>query len=102
MTDAFNAGIPAYGTWILYTFIVAAASAFALSILAATAPRHSAPRYLRAARLTALGTCALVALDVLLLLYAFVSHDFRIRYVMRYSDRSMPTPFLFTALWGRQ
>lgn len=100
--EAFNAGIPAYGTWVLYAFIVTAAFAFALSVAAATADRSAAGRYLRAARLAALGTCALIALDVLLLLYAFVSHDFRIRYVMRYSDRSMPAHYLVTALWGGQ
>lgn len=102
LNTPFNAGVPAYGTWVLYAFLVSAAFAFALSVAAATATREAAPRYLRAARMAALGTCALVALDVLLLLYAFVSHDFRVRYVMRYSDRSMPGAYLFTALWGGQ
>ncbi len=99
---AFNAGIPAYGTWVLYAFVVAAAATFFIAVAAGTAPAVSAPRLLRAARMAALGTCALVALDVLLLLYAFVAHDFRIRYVMRYSDRSMPGGFLVASLWGGQ
>ena len=60
------------------------------------------PRLLQAARLGAYGTIALVGLAVLVLAYAFVSHDFRIAYVAHYSDRSMPTPFLLTALWGGQ
>jgi cytochrome c biogenesis factor len=34
--------------------------------------------------------------------YAFVSHDFRLRYVAAHSDRSMPTVYLITALWGGQ
>ncbi len=101
-TAAFNAGVPAFGTWILYAFLVAAACSFALAIIAGTADRATAPRFLRAARFAALGTCALIALDVLLLAYAFVSHDFRVRYVMRYSDRSMPAQYLFAALWGGQ
>jgi cytochrome c-type biogenesis protein CcmF len=43
-----------------------------------------------------------VVVGVLLLAYAFVSHDFRLRYVSRYSDRSMTTTYLLTALWGGQ
>jgi cytochrome c-type biogenesis protein CcmF len=60
------------------------------------------PRLLQAARLGAFGTIALVGLAVLVLAFAFVSHDFRISYVARYSDRSMTTPYLIAALWGGQ
>src|ERR1043165_10254723 len=38
----------------------------------------------------------------MVLAYAFVTHDFRIRYVTRYSDRSMPTGYLIASLWGGQ
>ncbi|MDP3277158.1 MAG: cytochrome c-type biogenesis CcmF C-terminal domain-containing protein [Deltaproteobacteria bacterium] len=101
-TDAINAGIPALGTWTLYAFLLSAAAAFALSVFATQTRSHTSDRYLRAARMAVLGTCALIAFDVLLLAYAFVSHDFRIRYVMRYSDRSMEGIYLLTALWGGQ
>ena len=37
-----------------------------------------------------------------MLAYAFQAHDFRFRYVGRYSDRAMPAPYLWAALWGRQ
>jgi cytochrome c-type biogenesis protein CcmF len=57
---------------------------------------------LPAARGGVLATCALVALAVLLLAYSFQAHDFRIRYVARYSDRSMPWWYLVSALWGGQ
>ena len=50
----------------------------------------------------AYATCALVAVNVCLLAYAFQAHDFRIRYVARYSDRSMPWYYLVTSLWGGQ
>lgn len=99
---SFDAGIPAFGTGVLYAFLVTAAAAFALAVTAGTAPPTRAPRLLRAARLTTLGTCALVGLDVMVLLYAFLSHDFRIRYVAHYSDRSMPLGYLIAALWGGQ
>jgi cytochrome c-type biogenesis protein CcmF len=37
-----------------------------------------------------------------MLAYAFVTHDFRIRYVAHYSDRSMSLGYLIAALWGGQ
>ncbi len=90
--------LPEFGTAVLYAILVAAAYTFAVS-LAAGAGR---PRLLQSARLGAYGTIALVGLAVLVLAYAFVSHDFRISYVARYSERAMTTPFLFAALWGGQ
>src|SRR5262249_50622077 len=35
-----------------------------------------------------------------LMVYAFVSHDFRIKYVAHYSDTTMPLFYLVTAYWG--
>src|SRR5688500_17335451 len=90
--------LPEFGTGCLYAILVAAAYAFALA-LAAGAGR---PRLLQAARLGAYGTVALVGLAVLVLAYAFVSHDFRLSYVARYSERAMSTPYLVAALWGGQ
>src|SRR5512145_721718 len=90
--------LPEFGTLILYAVLVAAAYAFAQAVIAARG-QH---RYLVSARLGAYGTCALVGVDVVILAYAFVSHDFRIRYVAHYSDRSMSTGYLLAALWGGQ
>jgi len=89
--------LPSVGTVGLYSVIVLAAFAFALGLASA-----SRPRLLGAARSAAYATCALVLFDICLLAYAFVTHDFRIRYVARYSDRSMTTGYLLTALWGGQ
>ena len=44
----------------------------------------------------------LVGVAVFTLGYAFQAHDFRIRYVLRYSDRSMPWYYLVASLWGGQ
>ncbi|MDH5494070.1 MAG: cytochrome c biogenesis protein CcsA, partial [Myxococcales bacterium] len=44
----------------------------------------------------------MVCVSVLVLAYAFQTHDFRIRYIARYSDRSMSPGFLVTSLWGGQ
>src|SRR5580704_5539133 len=90
---------PLFGTAALLIVMVAAAYTFAVSLAAGANGR---PRTLQAARLGAYGTVALVATAVLCLAYAFVTHDFRIRYVAHYSDRSMPLEYLVTALWGGQ
>jgi cytochrome c-type biogenesis protein CcmF len=90
--------LPEFGTGVLYAILIAAAYTFAVAL----ASSSGRPRLLQAARLGAFGTVALVGLSVLVLAFAFVSHDFRISYVARYSDRSMTTPYLVAALWGGQ
>jgi cytochrome c-type biogenesis protein CcmF len=90
--------LPAFGTGVLYAILVAAAYTFAVSLAAG----RGKPRLLRSARLGAYATAGLVLLGVLVLAYAFITHDFRIRYVSRYSDRSMSTSYLFASLWGGQ
>jgi cytochrome c-type biogenesis protein CcmF len=89
--------LPQVGTVGLYGVVALAGVAFALALAA-----HRRPRLLDAARNAVFATCALVLFDILLLAYAFVTHDFRVRYVAHYSDRTMPTGFLITALWGGQ
>ena len=78
--------IPFLGNLVLCMVLVATAYTLMLSVGAAT----GRPHWLPASRLSTYATCALVAVAVLLLAYAFQTHDFRIRYVGRYSDRSMP------------
>ncbi len=90
--------LPAFGTGVLYAILVTAAYTFAVSVAAG----RKRPRLLESARLGAYATSALVAFGVILLAYAFITHDFRIKYVARYSDRSMSTTYLLTSLWGGQ
>jgi len=89
--------IPELGTGLLIASLVGSGYAFCLAALAS-----SRPRLLEAARRAALGTTALVATAVVVLAYAFVTHDFRLSYVSRYSDRSMSLGYLVSALWGGQ
>ncbi len=89
--------IPELGTGLLIASLVGSGYAFCLAVLSAT---H--PRLLEAARRASLGTTALVATTVVVLAYAFVTHDFRLSYVSRYSDRSMSLGYLVSALWGGQ
>ncbi|HJK89619.1 MAG TPA: cytochrome c-type biogenesis CcmF C-terminal domain-containing protein [Polyangiaceae bacterium LLY-WYZ-15_(1-7)] len=90
--------VPFYGNLVLGLVLVSAAYTFAMALGAA----RGRPQLLSAARFGTYATCAFVALGVCLLAYAFQTHDFRIRYVARYSDRSMPWWYLVTSLWGGQ
>ncbi len=90
--------VPALGSLLLAAILVAASYTFAVSIAAARGRPHLLP----ASRAGMFATIALVASAVFLLAYAFQAHDFRIRYVERYSDRSMTAGYLWTALWGGQ
>jgi cytochrome c-type biogenesis protein CcmF len=90
--------LPEFGTGVLYAILIAAAYTFAVGIAAG----RGRPRLLQATRLGGYATCALIGLGVLSLAYAFITHDFRIKYVAHYSDRSMTTGYLFASLWGGQ
>lgn len=90
--------LPDFGTLVLCAVLVAAAYTFAQSVLAT----RGQYRMVVSARFGAYATCALIGVAVSVLAYAFVSHDFRIRYVARYSDRSMSEGYLIAALWGGQ
>src|SRR5580700_379290 len=95
----FGNSIPTFGGSLLLGAMVVASYTFAVALAAGASGRA---RTLQAARLGAYGTVALIGVSVLCLAYAFVTHDFRIRYVAHYSDRSMPLEYLVTALWGGQ
>ncbi len=90
--------LPDFGTAILCATLVATAYTLAVALAAGS----GRPRLLTAARSGTYGTVALVGVAVLVLTYAFVTHDFRLDYVARYSDRTMSTPWLIAALWGGQ
>ncbi len=89
--------IPSVGNLLLGAVLVSAGYTFMVSVAAA-----GRPHLLRAARWGTLATVALVATAVFVLAYAFQAHEFGIRYVSRYSDRSMSPMYLWTALWGGQ
>ena len=90
---------PLFGSALLLCVMLAASYTFAVSLYAGSTGRA---RPLQAARFGAYGTVTLIAVAVFSLAYAFVSHDFRLRYVAHYSDRSMPLGYLLTSLWGGQ
>ena len=90
--------IPILGSITICVTLVAAAYTFAVALAAG----RGHPRMLSAARFGTYATSAMVLLAICLLGFAFQSHDFRITYVARYSDRTMPWWYLVTSLWGGQ
>jgi cytochrome c-type biogenesis protein CcmF len=99
LLHVFGDTFPAFGASLLLGAMVVASYTFAVALAAGA---NGQARTLQAARFGAYGTVATVGTAVVCLAYAFVTHDFRIRYVAHYSDRSMPLHYLFTALWGGQ
>ncbi len=91
--------LPAFGSILLASAL--AATGYVLGTAVAAHLSGDRAR-LEAARWgTYLGSTLVVSATALLA-FAFLTHDFRIRYVARYSDRSMGTGYLFSALWGGQ
>ncbi|MGD8862099.1 MAG: cytochrome c-type biogenesis CcmF C-terminal domain-containing protein [Myxococcales bacterium] len=90
--------LPLFGNILLCGILVCAAYTFAVSLMAGRGRRELLP----AARAGVYATAATTALAVLVLAYAFQAHDFRIRYVLRYSDRAMEWWYLIASLWGGQ
>ncbi len=90
--------IPFFGTLVLCLILISASYTMAVAVGAGQGRPHLLP----SARWGTYATCALVLVAVCVLAYAFQVHDFRIRYVARYSDRSMPWWYLIASLWGGQ
>jgi cytochrome c-type biogenesis protein CcmF len=90
--------IPFFGTLVLCLTLISASYTLAVAMGAGRGRAHLLP----AARWGTYATCALVVVAVCVLAYAFQTHDFRLRYVARYSDRSMPWWYLIASLWGGQ
>ena len=58
------------------------------------------PALIDSARNSLLAAGGLVTISVAILLYALVSHNFRIEYVANYTSRDMSLPYLLSALWA--
>ena len=75
-----------------------------LAALQAAVPALGAARgdavWMRAGASLALGQAALVLLAYIALSWAFVEHDFSVRYVAANSNRELPLPYRLAAVWG--
>ncbi|HKA88777.1 MAG TPA: cytochrome c-type biogenesis CcmF C-terminal domain-containing protein [Haliangiales bacterium] len=89
--------VAALGTIVLYVAFVVVAYAAVAGILG---HRLRRPGLVDSAVHASWAWAALMCVATCLIIYAFVSHDFRLKYVAHYSDTTMPTFYLLTAYWG--
>jgi len=89
--------IAVVGTLALLAAFLTAAWAFAAGI---AGNARKSRRLVNASVYGLYGFGALIGLASSLMIYAFVSHDFSLKYVAAASDTTMPTIYKVTAFWG--
>lgn len=89
--------IAALGTISLLVAFVITAYAATVGIIGNIQKRE---RLVRSSVHALHGLCAVMVLASALIVYAFVTHDYSIKYVTMYSDTSMPLLYKLTAYWG--
>src|SRR3970040_3002488 len=67
---------------------------------AAVGARTGRPQLIQSSQHAALGVFVLIAAAMLLLVYAFLTFDFSVRYVATNTNRGTPFYYRITALWG--
>lgn len=92
-------GLPLVGSLALHgAFVVCAIALVAGVIGGRTGKKH----YRDVATYATWAIFGLVAISALVYVNAFITHDFALKNVQRYSDVSMPLPYLIAAFWGGQ
>jgi cytochrome c-type biogenesis protein CcmF len=89
--------IPEVGTGALLVALILALYGV---VAAAVGGRRGRPRLVESAQHAALGVFALLTVGVLLLIYAFLTFDFSVRYVANNTNLGTPFYYRITALWG--
>src|SRR5262245_56616614 len=85
------------GNVAMYEALIAAAVAVGTGIAAGRSQNVRLLRVARSANLLVFGALSLAAA---VLVYAFVTHDFSLKYVHQHSDKEMPLFYTLTAWWG--
>src|SRR5438094_9889728 len=70
------------------------------SVAAAVGASTGRPALVQSSQRAAIGICVLVTCCMLLLVYAFLTFDFSVRYVAVNTNRGTPFYYRITALWG--
>jgi cytochrome c-type biogenesis protein CcmF len=87
----------AFGTLTLLIALVVATYAGVASLIGA---RRNNRRLIHSGRAGVYALAGVLGLSSVALVYSFVTHDFSIKYVHRYSDASSPLFYQITAYWG--
>src|SRR5215470_8524277 len=86
-----------FGSVVLWIALVVATWSVAASVVGA---RRRDRRLVASGIHAAYGVMALMILDSAVIIHAFVSNDYSIKYVQHYSDATMPLVYKITAYWG--
>jgi cytochrome c-type biogenesis protein CcmF len=86
-----------FGTLTLLIALVVATYAGVASLIGA---RRGSRRLIESGRAGVYALAAVLGLSSVALVYAFVSHDYSIKYVHHYSDATSPLFYQITAYWG--
>ena len=89
--------IAALGKITLLIAFVVAAYTMAVGIIGS---RHGRPKLIRSSVYGLYAFAGLATFASALIIYAFLSHDYTIKYVAHYSDTTMPVWYKITAYWG--
>src|SRR5271167_4272250 len=98
----------AFGSACIYIALALAAynllaGAVALRLIATGQPARISPERLAdTARRAGIAGFFAVTAAVFALLWAAFTNDFSITYIMEHSNRALPTPYKFAALWSGQ
>jgi cytochrome c-type biogenesis protein CcmF len=89
--------MPSLGSTLLLAAFVACAYAAAISVAGA---RRRSPRLIESGVGAFYLVCAIMTVASGVIVYAFVTGDYSIRYVQRYSDSAQPLFYKITSYWG--
>ena len=87
----------AFGTLTLLIALVVATYAGAVSLIGV---RRGNRRLIESGRAGVYALAAVLGMSSVAMWYAFLTHDYSIKYVQRYSDASSPLFYQITAYWG--
>ena len=94
--------MPLLGSFCLLFALALALYCFVVGVLAAVRRDAVGYRLAETARRAGMATFAAVFLAAAALVYAAMTNDFSVAYILHHSNRALPGPYKFAALWSGQ
>ncbi len=94
--------MPLLGSFCLLFALALALYCFVVGILAAVRKDAVGNRLAETARRAGMATFAAVFIAAAALVYAAMTNDFSVAYILHHSNRALPGPYKFAALWSGQ
>ncbi len=94
--------MPLIGDFCIYFALVLAAYCFAVGIFALVSRHPAAARLGETARRAGMATFIATAISALALVWAALSNDYSLAYILHHTNRDLPTAYKLAALWSGQ